>query len=213
MTRWGMNPNFTIKRSKRDTLPLILFLMEGKTYKEIGKMYGISRQRVQQIVHPDVFTTDIVKCRAGGKCEICKRDVLKGHIHHSGSETPEEYNNVNNLMYLCGSCHKILHRKHPKILKVKKLKIPKVKKLRIRVIKVKRIKEKIHRIPKETVVVRISIKAREILEDLVYKNNSSIAVELDKILGVGKEVDKNESSIADELDKKLGIEVKNEDRV
>ena len=190
---------FTRKRNKEDILPFIILLMDGKTYKEIGRIYGISRQRVQQLVHPNKITTDIIKSRAGGNCEICKKILLIGHIHHCGSKTPEEYNHVNNLMYLCNSCHKALHRKTPKT--------PKLKIIKIKKIKVKQIK--IHRPAKETVVVRMSIKAHELLIDLAEKNNSCLVDELDKILGASKEVDKNGSSIADELDKKLGIGEKN----
>lgn len=85
--------------------------LKGLTYAEIGRELGISRQRVQQITRPPAQVYDFVKRRAESKCEDCKVPLGSGHIHHKHVTPLFNYNDIENLEYLCISCHRERHRK------------------------------------------------------------------------------------------------------
>ena len=84
---------------------------KGMSYAQIGKKFGISRQRVQKIISPPPYIRKAVFKKAAGKCQDC--GILVGrswHIHHKGnSENEEDYNDGENLELLCLSCHAKLH--------------------------------------------------------------------------------------------------------
>ena len=81
--------------------------MSGMTYAEVGKELGISRQRAQQLVRPPSAIYRLVKSRANSMCEECGAVVAKGGVHHLNSS--ENYNDLENLRYLCLRCHAIAH--------------------------------------------------------------------------------------------------------
>jgi len=81
--------------------------IKGLTYEEIGKVLGVSRQRAQQLTRPSVEIFNFVKKRAGGKCESCGVRLNSGHVHHL--DNTEDYNDIDNLKYLCVSCHAAAH--------------------------------------------------------------------------------------------------------
>lgn len=85
--------------------------LRGLTYAEIGKEFGISRQRIQQLLSPPPAIERFIKNRAQGKCENCGLDSPKGHIHHrtATGTTSEDYNDIPNLQLLCASCHRLAH--------------------------------------------------------------------------------------------------------
>lgn len=85
--------------------------LKGLTYTEIGRRMGYSRQRAQQIIAPPTAIRNAIKKRAEGRCEHCGVELEGGHIHHLGSDgrTPENYNDMANLVYLCILCHGICH--------------------------------------------------------------------------------------------------------
>ncbi len=85
------------------------FRRDGLSYSEIAKKFGISRQRIHQILSPPRELIKSIKSRSGSKCENCGISQPRGgHIHHI-SEKIENRNNMSNLEYLCPSCHRIKH--------------------------------------------------------------------------------------------------------
>lgn len=83
--------------------------LQGMTYKQIGEVLDISRQRVQQLISPPLYIRKLIFHKAWGKCELCGAPVgWSGHIHHKGN-TEEDYNDIVNLQFLCQSCHVKAH--------------------------------------------------------------------------------------------------------
>lgn len=99
------------KKHLEKCLPAIRLKLQGKSYREIGDELGISRQRAQQLVEPTAGIRLIVRNRAGGLCEECKNKTPHGHLHHLAEEgrTEEDFNNPNNLKFLCTRCHQAEH--------------------------------------------------------------------------------------------------------
>ena len=84
-------------------------LLDGNTYRDIAEKAGISRQRVQQILSPPKAIRDFITLKYNKRCLDCGLLVNKsGHIHHQNSDN-EVYNNIDNLVLLCISCHRIRH--------------------------------------------------------------------------------------------------------
>lgn len=81
--------------------------LKGLTYAEIGKEMGVSRQRAQQLVKPPTPVMDFIRKRAGGACEQCKIALANGHVHHMSNDAG--FNDIDNLQYLCISCHQTKH--------------------------------------------------------------------------------------------------------
>lgn len=85
--------------------------MSGLTYAEIAQQLGVSRQRAQQLVKPDVYIIHAVKRRAAWRCEECHVHLSQGHVHHRDAHGPtaDTYNELDNLQYLCARCHVMAH--------------------------------------------------------------------------------------------------------
>lgn len=94
--------------------------LKGLTYAEIGKSLGCTRQRVQQLIRPPMATYNFIKRRANNKCEQCGIELSSGHVHHVSCV--ENYNDIENLQYLCVSCHR---KAHPETGSRRKSKFPK----------------------------------------------------------------------------------------
>lgn len=92
-----------------------LFL-RGLSYAAIGREIGVSRQRAQQLVRPPVGVYSLVKSRANGACEKCAVRIDAGHVHHvkGGDGFAENFNDIDNLKYLCAICHGREHFPGPK---------------------------------------------------------------------------------------------------
>jgi len=84
------------------------FYFQGLTYAEIGAHLDLSRQRVQQLIRPPRAIYEAVKSRAEGKCEDCGVAIQGGHVHHK-NDPGLDYNALENLLYLCASCHPKRH--------------------------------------------------------------------------------------------------------
>lgn len=103
-------------KAKEKALPrrkqILALRLEGYTYAEIARQVGCSRQRIQQMVSPPTAIRQIVQDRAQAKCESCGIFLgTSGHVHHKGTSnlTPDTYNDLPNLQYLCKSCHRGSH--------------------------------------------------------------------------------------------------------
>lgn len=88
---------------------------QGKTYSSIAKEIGITRQRVEQIVHPDKHrirarTNYLItsgKLQRPTHCSKCNR-ATPTDAHHISYWDPR------NIDWLCKTCHKKMHRRNPK---------------------------------------------------------------------------------------------------
>lgn len=94
---------------QRDMLHMRL---QGLTYAQVGFAFGISRQRVQQLIAPPSNVRKEIIQKASGKCENCGALIGKsGHVHHvENKENGEDYNDTENLLLLCLSCHIKAHK-------------------------------------------------------------------------------------------------------
>ena len=82
----------------------------GKSYSEIGKLCGVSRQRIQQSLSPPLLLRERIIKKNNGKCELCGAYVGNhGSMHHK--QYVYDLNAPDNLQYLCNVCHVRLH--HP----------------------------------------------------------------------------------------------------
>lgn len=82
--------------------------LEGLSYSEIGRKLGVSRQRAQQILMPPPPIYNLIRKRAGDRCERCGVFVTSGHVHHRNWQDGN-HNNPDELEYLCPSCHMKSH--------------------------------------------------------------------------------------------------------
>lgn len=80
----------------------------GKTYSQIGQEFGITRQRVQQIIRPPIQVLDALRRRANNACERCKIPLRlgQGHTHHVNRDVVGKFSDIEKLRYLCPSCHR-----------------------------------------------------------------------------------------------------------
>jgi len=84
--------------------------LTGLSYGAIAEKLDVSRQRVQQMLRPPTAVYNWVKKNAQGLCELCGIVDPHGHIHHKLTKTLEEfYHDMENLQYLCPSCHRRCH--------------------------------------------------------------------------------------------------------
>lgn len=87
-------------------------LLDGLTYMEIARRFGVSRQRVQQIVSPPKYIVQVVSRRAKGRCENCGIIIRTGgQLHHVNNDDAnlDNVDDVGNIEYLCLSCHRMRH--------------------------------------------------------------------------------------------------------
>lgn len=85
---------------------MLLLRLKGYTYSKIAKEAGISRQRVQQLLSPPKEIREYIYNKYDGCCADCGILIGRsGHIHHENSNTEENYQDINNLVLLCISCH------------------------------------------------------------------------------------------------------------
>ena len=83
----------------------IIFLRKvGKTYQQIAKEFGVSRQRIYQICNNNIYYTPSYKRNA--KCLFCSSNK---HIEWHHTDSDRNNNRRQNLIPLCKSCHKELH--------------------------------------------------------------------------------------------------------
>lgn len=99
----GVHLRRMTRKSRNRQLRFRLLKSSGWTYRRIGKRYGLSYQRVQQLISSKVIT--VKKCfRCGSTGKICR--------HHTDYMTDE-------VEILCHKCHRSSHATRPKILRKK----------------------------------------------------------------------------------------------
>ena len=89
-------------------------LLDGMTYGQIGKHYGVTRQRVQQLLSPPYYIRQQVEKRSNGRCEDCGIIVQsRGQLHHRLGDLTElnSLDDLQGVRYLCASCHRRHHGK------------------------------------------------------------------------------------------------------
>jgi len=139
LTQAKMAKVTNIRPNARDTEEVNQMLrarQEGLSYAAIGCTYGISRQRIHQILSsPRDDYKEIVWKRAGGCCEVCglsAGEQKRRLTYHHKELIVEGYNDPDNVLLVCDPCHRHLHIKvktHKVTSKRKaaKVKIPKAK--------------------------------------------------------------------------------------
>ena len=77
---------------------------DKKTYKEIGEILKVSKQRIHQIYkdYHHIRNNNKILKFFGNKCSVCGTTKLL-EIHHKDSDTKN--NNINNLTVLCRKHH------------------------------------------------------------------------------------------------------------
>lgn len=85
--------------------------LKGLTYKEVGAALGVTPQRAHQLSSPPHRIRVLIRNKAGSRCRGCGIKLANGHIHHSKvkDSEPGVYNDIENLIYLCASCHRKTH--------------------------------------------------------------------------------------------------------
>lgn len=103
----GHNARVTVDRNRE----IRARARSGETFTAIGKEFGISHQRVDQIVNQDRHRARHAVARAvkdgrlskPAKCEYCLRRPVE-QAHHS------DYSKRLEVMWLCGICHAVVDR-------------------------------------------------------------------------------------------------------
>jgi hypothetical protein len=91
---------------------MMAMLLDGYSYQQIGTRFGISRQRVQQLISPSKPVVQAVLRRSNGRCEGC--GILlqgNGHLHHVNDDSlsVDCFDSIENVKHLCASCHRRAH--------------------------------------------------------------------------------------------------------
>jgi len=81
--------------------------LEGYSYAEVGRAYGVSGQRVQQILKPPQSSIRSVLERR--VCFGCGQPIDgSGQVHHAGTDL-DTYDDPESLRLFCVSCHVKYH--------------------------------------------------------------------------------------------------------
>lgn len=121
------------KKRRRIALELRI---NGWTYRRIAGSLGIAPSSAMRLCQPPKSVSYMVHSRAQGKCESCGQSAQEGNVHHIRIrvEEMEDYNKIENLVYLCASCHNKVHAlaKRDNTARAKVLKTKNIKRLDIK---------------------------------------------------------------------------------
>lgn len=92
----------------KENRPIMIELHNsGLTYETIGRSYGISRQRVYQIIRDHTTRKNArIKAEYGiTNCQVCKVSAKKVRleVHHKDKNTKN--NDRSNIQIVCRKCH------------------------------------------------------------------------------------------------------------
>ena len=97
------------KRNEVRKQRMIQLRLGGYSYDYIGKEVGVSRQYVQQVLAPPKEIRDYIVEKYNSRCLDCGLYVgARGQVHHD-KNTGEDFNDIENLILLCVSCHRKNH--------------------------------------------------------------------------------------------------------
>jgi hypothetical protein len=103
---------FHAKRTtEKDKLRVEQLYREGKSYGVIASAVGFSERWVTKLVFGDRGVYYDLKRRADSHCENCRKYVKNGHAHHIQYNPLGEITTLENLLYLCALCHRMIHAK------------------------------------------------------------------------------------------------------
>jgi len=95
-----------IKRDK-----IIELRKQFKSYREIGEILGLTKQRVHQLLKEirgdNPYRQEILE-RDDFKCTICDSEKNL-EVHHINGRNIENSNNLGNLATVCKKCHQKIH--------------------------------------------------------------------------------------------------------
>jgi len=98
-------------KRKIDKKEMLRLRLQGRTYKYIAEKAGVTRQCVQHSLVPPKEVRDFIVGKYDGYCASCGLYVGKsGHVHHEPANNGEDYNDRDNLVLLCVSCHREKHK-------------------------------------------------------------------------------------------------------
>ena len=95
---------FMARRPKQARFQSIARMLKemGWTYKRIGDLLGVSRQRAQQLIAPTEQERQGYLATYPRSCRICAKEKGKLDYHHLDYVQRE-------IILLCASCHKIIY--------------------------------------------------------------------------------------------------------
>ncbi len=83
--------------------------LDDYSYAYISKEVGGSTQSVQHVLAPPKEIRDYIVDKYNGRCLDCGLYVgASGQVHHD-ENTGEDFNDIENLVLLCVSCHRKNH--------------------------------------------------------------------------------------------------------
>jgi len=99
-----------LERTRQRKETIFKMFAAGHTYAEIAKVIGTSRQYIQQLTRPPIQVLNVLRKRAGDKCERCRipfRANDNGHVHHVDKAITGRFDDLKRVRLLCRSCHKL----------------------------------------------------------------------------------------------------------
>lgn len=99
---------YTVGMDKKEMMAKRL---SGASYRQIAEEAKLSPQRIQQLIGAPRAIRIYVFKKYKNRCAHCGILVGSwGHIHHEGATNGEDYNDIDNLILLCPSCHARAHK-------------------------------------------------------------------------------------------------------
>lgn len=86
--------------------------LTGLTYRAVAERLSMKPEQVCQLLRAPLAVRRLLYVRSGRRCEHCKAAVFfTSQIHHRQvvGRTLENYHALDNLQYLCASCHTQTH--------------------------------------------------------------------------------------------------------
>ena len=111
-----------LRRDERRRRVVQRLYKSGRSFSKIGRLLGISRQRVEQLVRNDARAARQAvhnKLKSGRlekpeRCERCQDTTENLDAHHG------DYSQPLDVVWLCRACHNIVHPHYPHIHKREK---------------------------------------------------------------------------------------------